>query len=71
MTTARLRAAVLAVLVLLLAGSPTPALVVGTAVVAGLVIAVLELVARPPRPDDAAAPDAPASDAPKAAAPLP
>ncbi|MGF0117878.1 hypothetical protein ACQFYA_16405 [Promicromonospora sp. Marseille-Q5078] len=54
-----------AVLVLLLAGSPTPALVVGTAVVAGLVIAVLELVARPPRPD-AAAPDAP-----EAAAPLP
>ncbi|HWV76436.1 MAG TPA: hypothetical protein VN027_03895, partial [Isoptericola sp.] len=44
-----------AALVLLLAGSPTPGLVIGTALVAGVLIAVLELVARPPRPDDDAA----------------
>ncbi|WP_454042066.1 hypothetical protein [Cellulosimicrobium sp. Marseille-Q8652] len=34
-------------LVLLLAGQPTPALVVGTAVVAGVVLLVVELLARP------------------------
>ncbi len=36
-----------AVLVLLLAGQPTPALVVGTALVAGVVVVLVELLARP------------------------
>ncbi|SMF21209.1 hypothetical protein L603_000400000370 [Cellulosimicrobium cellulans J34] len=36
-----------AALVVLLAGTPTPGLVVGTALVAGLVLVVVELVARP------------------------
>ncbi|MFC7877399.1 hypothetical protein [Isoptericola sp. NPDC057391] len=49
------RVAIIAVaaLVLLLAGSPTPGLVIGTALVAGALVALLELVARPPRSDDA------------------
>ncbi|MGW8568501.1 hypothetical protein [Isoptericola sp. NPDC055881] len=57
------RVAIIAVaaLVLLLAGSPTPGLVIGTALVAGVLIAVLEVVARPPRPDDDAALAAPSS----------
>ncbi|MFC8597441.1 hypothetical protein [Isoptericola sp. NPDC057191] len=57
------RVAIIAVaaLVLLLAGSPTPRLVIGTALVAGVLIAVLEVVARPPRPDDDAALAAPRS----------
>jgi len=42
----------LAVLVLLLAANPTPGLVVGTAVGAGLLIALVELLARPPVPQD-------------------
>jgi hypothetical protein len=37
----------LGALVLLLAGQPTPALVVGTAVVAGVALLVVELLARP------------------------
>jgi len=50
-----LRVAVLglAVLVVLLAAQPTPPLVVGTAVVAGLLVVLLQLVARPPRADPA------------------
>jgi hypothetical protein len=43
---------VVAALVLLLAGSPTPGLIIGTALVAGVLIALLELVARPPLPED-------------------
>ncbi|MBD8079533.1 hypothetical protein [Cellulosimicrobium arenosum] len=46
---ARVVVLALAALVLLLAPHPTPPLVVGTAVVAGLLVAVLELVARPPQ----------------------
>lgn len=43
----------LAALVLLLAGQPTPALVVGTALVAGVLLLVVELLARPvPVPSD-------------------
>ncbi|MCK9794860.1 hypothetical protein M1843_14000 [Isoptericola sp. 4D.3] len=63
-TAARVAVIGVAALVLLLAKSPSPGLVVGTAVVAGLVIAVLELVARPPRPEDTGPRDA--ADAPVA-----
>lgn len=44
---ARTAVVALAALVLLLASSPTPGLVVGVAVVAGLLIALIELLARP------------------------
>ncbi|GAA1732350.1 hypothetical protein GCM10009809_29810 [Isoptericola hypogeus] len=37
-----------AALVLLLAANPTAGLVIGTAVIAGAVVALLELMARPP-----------------------
>ncbi|MGE9363862.1 hypothetical protein [Isoptericola nanjingensis] len=53
-TLVRVTIIVIAALVLLLAGSPTPGLIIGTALVAGVLIALLELVARPPRPGDAA-----------------
>jgi len=41
---------VIAGAVILLAATPTPALIVVVALVAGLLIAVLELLARPPAP---------------------
>ncbi|MBD5785665.1 hypothetical protein IF650_05685 [Cellulosimicrobium terreum] len=46
----------LAAMVLLLAGQPTPGLVVGTALVAGVVLALVELLGRPPRPEAAGEP---------------
>jgi hypothetical protein len=41
----------LAALTLLLTGDPTPGLVIGTALVAGVLVVVVELLARPPRPE--------------------
>jgi len=58
-TVVRVTIIVVAALVLLLAGSPTPGLIIGTALVAGVLIALLEIAARPPRPDDDAATDVP------------
>ena len=58
-TVVRVAVVAVAALVLLLAGSPTPALVIGTALVAGVVIVLLELLARPPRPDAAPPADVP------------
>lgn len=56
---------VLAAAVILLAATPTPALIVVVALVAGLLIAVLELLARPPAPTvtPEALPAGPASSA--------
>ncbi|VTR75368.1 hypothetical protein [Cellulomonas hominis] len=44
----------LAAVTLLLAGNPTPGLVIGTALVAGVLVVVLELLARPPREQEPA-----------------
>jgi hypothetical protein len=48
---------VLAAAVILLAATPTPGLIVVVALIAGLLIAVVELLARPPAPAVAAEPD--------------
>ena len=59
----------LAALVLLLAGQPTPALVVWTAVVAGLVLALVELLARPASTASEAGPVGPGGPGTGASAP--
>ncbi|MEL7976767.1 hypothetical protein AAG589_12970 [Isoptericola sp. F-RaC21] len=69
-TVVRVAIIAVAALVLLLAGSPTAGLVIGTALVAGVLIVLLEIAARPPRPDDVAAAPGP-PDLPEGTAPIP